>query len=115
MTEIEEFIEDRCHDIERYAQQFEHDPWEFRYIEIYRQILKWHQNWPILVETPTEFNEVSTEPDRIIFQMQKKFAWATTNEYIRAYGTDPPTAPILKIIANQWSEHPAFNQSWLNK
>lgn len=80
-----------------------------------RRIVELHGAWPVLVEKPAEFESVRPEPDQdhsMILRMTQQLGWFTQEQYRRKFGSEPPTAPILRELAAIWSEHPDYDESW---
>jgi hypothetical protein len=95
-----------------------------------RRIVALHESWPTLVETPLETeitDDTSTDPapftfpslergygvDGYMIRVSKQIAWLTTREYVARFGTDPPTAPILALLALPYADHPDCLPEWL--
>lgn len=78
------------------------------------EILDLHQKWPILTKEEPEpaviYDDLSA--NQYIMAMTSKINWMTQQEYIRKFGTEPPTDPILNSIARIWREHEDFDPSW---
>lgn len=78
-----------------------------------RAIISQHQKWPVLVERkPSELEQVAAGLDDITYRMTREMAWLTTREYIKRFGVEPPTAPIIAIMAAVYKEHPDYQQEW---
>jgi len=87
-------------------------------IKAARQVVEWHKNWPVLVETPPKFeanfaNDYDPMTSYTISASQK-IAWLTQEEYVKRFGRQPPTAPLLRTMANHYSAHRDFNPDWKN-
>lgn len=81
--------------------------------EMVLEIVEWHKNWPVLVESKpklTMFDDFDIY--NIKYSMSNQIAWTTQDLYIKTFGTQPPTAPIMAIIARQWKNHPDYNEDW---
>lgn len=78
-----------------------------------RAIVEWHKNWPILVETSPEFEMCC---DDVLFDytmaISQRIEWLTQEEYRKKFGSEPPTAPLLKQMAQPYSDHPDFQDEW---
>jgi len=48
-----------------------------------------------------------------MIRVSKQIAWLTTREYVARFGTDPPTAPILALLALPYADHPDCLPEWL--
>jgi len=81
--------------------------------EAKRRIVELHQSWPVLVETPPNL-EVVTPDDlsTIAVRASKRLAWLTEQEYRARFGTEPPTAPMLRALASVYADHPDFDPAW---
>ena len=79
-----------------------------------RRIVKLHKSWPVLVETPMEFETAasSTDPTRMVFRASQQIAWTTEQEYRNRFGAEPPTGPILRALALPYATHPDYDESW---
>lgn len=82
-----------------------------------RAIIEWHKNWPILVETPPKFepnfsDDYAANINQYTMHMSQEIAWLTQEEYVKRFGRQPPTAPLLKQMAQAYSDHPDFDESW---
>lgn len=78
-----------------------------------RRIVQWHDNWPVMVETRPTFEWKTWNGDDVVAKVTQQMNWLTQAEYIKRFGTEPPTAPILAMIAGMWSSHPDFDQDWV--
>jgi hypothetical protein len=122
MSEIIEFIEDRLDEAVIAAEDVLH-PKSITLENIdrlcngIREIIKRHKDWPVLVEGPFDM-ELDTdwgpgEPtNEYTMRMVRRLGWMTEQEFIKKFGTDPPTAPLLSAIAIQWKTHPEFKPEW---
>jgi len=78
-----------------------------------RAIIDFHRSWPVLVETPPEMTTVDgTDPSAFAYQMTQRIMWATEDEYRKRFGTEPPTAPMLRALAAVYANHPDYQQEW---
>jgi hypothetical protein len=78
-----------------------------------RAIIKQHESWPVLVERkPSELETVAGGLGSITYRMTSEIAWLTTREYIKRFGTEPPTAPMILTLAAVYSDHPDYRQEW---
>lgn len=76
------------------------------------QIIDWHANWPILVETKPEFEADLSDLTSMSMMVSKKIAWMTQEEYRKHFGSEPPTAPLLAKMAMSHKNHPDWNPAW---
>ena len=76
--------------------------------------LVWHKNWPVLVEGPAKFETDPIEGDvnHMSIRMTQQYVWTTQQEYIKHFGTQPPTAPLIRKWAQMWKDHPEFKPEW---
>ena len=80
--------------------------------EAKRRIVKWHKNWPVLVETRPEQSRMDGTVDTVPYRMTKQIAWATEQQYRERFGSEPPTGPILRFLALPYADHPDFRDEW---
>lgn len=114
---IEEFIEERIIDLEKLSAWWKNsisdpNPW-LDLTGSLRDILEWHKSWPVLVEGPPKYEKVrSFHPDIAAYQISQQMEWITRQEYIRRFGEEPPTAPLLRKIASRFCWHEDFEEEW---
>jgi len=81
--------------------------------EAKRKIIAFHESWPVLVQTPTKFDQDPIPGvdnlDNYTYRMSQEIAWATTREYVARFGVDPPTAPMLAALAAVYADHPDYH------
>lgn len=78
-----------------------------------RAIIKQHEEWPVLVERkPSELESVAHSLDSITYRMTSELAWLTTREYIKRFGVEPPTAPMISALAAAYRDHPDYQEEW---
>lgn len=78
-----------------------------------RSIIEFHKQWPILVDTPAEFeSDTSADLGSLTVQMSRRIAWLTEQEYRDRFGDEPPTGPILLALASAYRGHPDYQQEW---
>ena len=78
-----------------------------------RKILDWHENWPVLVEqkaAPTVSQDYDV--DSMTYSLSSRIHWATEREYVKQFGTAPPTSPILVMLAEPFRDHPEHPAKW---
>jgi len=81
--------------------------------EAKRAIIAFHESWPVLVEGPMEFGPVDgTDPHAIAYRATHQIAWATQAEYVKRFGTEPPTTPMLRALAAVYADHPDYDEVW---
>lgn len=79
--------------------------------EAKKEVVKFHDSWPTLVETPIE-TETTSDIDGYVLRASKQIAWLTTREYVARFGTEPPTAPILAFLALPYADHEDYRPEW---
>lgn len=81
--------------------------------EAKRRIVEWHRSWPVLVQTEPTF-DCTDGPDltSLSFTMSQRIAWLTQEEYRARFGEEPPSAPILLMLAQPYADHPDFDPEW---
>lgn len=81
-----------------------------------RAIIKWHKNWPILVDTPPVFesdiHKSFLMENSFSMRVSQQMVWLTQEEYKKKFGSEPPTAPLLKQMAQPYRNHPDFREEW---
>lgn len=82
-----------------------------------RRIVEWHENWPVFVEQRPEMPSMRPfgDPDAmqdLHYSMARQFEWLTHREYVTRFGSEPPTAPILRFLALPYASHPDYRQEW---
>lgn len=81
--------------------------------EAKRAIIEWHKNWPVLVETPPNFEPtVLDDPQSMTLRMTKQIAWLTQQQYRERFGDEPPTAPMLRHLAAVYADRPGYREEW---
>ena len=115
---IEAFILARLKDAEMEAYRFSDLPLCNQMIQLAdygRTVVRWHQNWPTLVEGPLEFSPPmghESMADVINYRISQQLEWMTQEQYRKRFGNEPPTAPLLRSLANLWFDHIDFNPEW---
>jgi hypothetical protein len=92
-----------------------HDPARaLREVDAKREIVKWHESWPVLVETEPTFDPDAGGDDMgsHVMRMSRQVAWLTQREYVKRFGSEPPTAPILRHLAAIYADHPDYRDGW---
>src|SRR5690606_20541868 len=80
-----------------------------------RLLLKLYRDWPVLVEEEmARLDPYPIEGDvqSMTFRMTRQIAWATNQQYIARFGTEPPHTDFIRALASVWAEHPDFDPSW---
>lgn len=82
------------------------------------EMIKFHKNWPILVteEPSISYDQpVMAWMETFQIQVHQKIEWLTNQEYIKRFGKQPPTAPMIRVmlVAYSGQGHPDFNEDWL--
>lgn len=87
---------------------------QLRIYDALEKIVDWHKNWPVLVETMPNFEIDYSKPvnDQIRYQVTSQINWMTQKSYVDHFGSQPPTAPVLAMIASIWSTHMDYDPSW---
>jgi len=80
--------------------------------EAKRQIVELHKSWPVLVKTPPKFSADTGDPTSLTMRMSQQVMWATEQEYRERFGSEPPTAPMLRVLAAVYADHPDYDESW---
>jgi hypothetical protein len=92
-------------------------PRELAEIQFKRKIIEHHNKWPVLIEEKPQFipngpvhpGDISSDYS---FTMMQRYMWVVEEDYRKMFGTEPPTAPIIKEMANLYSDYPGFNPEW---
>ena len=83
-----------------------------RECEAKRRIVELHKAWPVLVETPPRIERDASDPQRITYSMTQNIRWMTEQKYREAFGSEPPTGPILCALALPYADHPDYDEAW---
>lgn len=79
----------------------------------HREIVEWHKSWPVLVESEPVFERADlSDVNSMTYRMSKQIAWTTEQKYREHFGTEPPTGPILRIMAAVYADHPGYREEW---
>lgn len=86
-------------------------------VEAKRKIIAFHEQWPVLVQTEPkiEFSGGDTlvgTIDTYTARMSQQIDWQTTQQYRARFGTEPPTAPMLRALVQVYVGHPDFEEEW---
>lgn len=77
-----------------------------------RYIINWHKNFPVLTETVPKFDLLSDDFDNVRYKYSQRIAWFTQEEYRKKFGSEPPTAPLLREMASIYNTHPDWREEW---
>lgn len=82
--------------------------------EAKRRIVEWHKNWPVLVESQPTIEPIDRpgDPMSLAYRASQQIAWMTEREYVARFGSEPPTSPILRLLALPFVDHPDYRQEW---
>ena len=83
-----------------------------RQCQVLMDIVEMHESWPVLVQSPVEFDVKPGDVDSYIMYAQQKIQWLTEKEYYKKFGEQPPTAPLVNRIAAIFSWHPDYDPAW---
>jgi hypothetical protein len=109
VTEITDFIRERLAE-DRLARRVSED-----YYNSMLEIIKIHDEiWPVLTQEPAELQKVETVADfhTVAYQMRQNIEWHTRDSYIKRFGAEPPTNPIVLSFARIWKSHDSFQIIW---
>lgn len=112
---IEEFLTARIHDVMCKITGFPLDTFmDIRNMcEAQLWIIQWHKEWPVFVHDEPKFERSpNPEDNTLTLTMSQRMEWLTEQEYRKKFGTEPPTAPIIKKMAMAFAYHPDFNEEW---
>lgn len=79
-----------------------------------RAIIRQHGSWPVLVSQEREpiMGYGTFESDSVTLRMSREIAWLTEREYVKRFGVEPPTAPMIRTLAAVYSDHPDYQLEW---
>lgn len=78
-----------------------------------REIVRQFKEWPVLLQAPVEIEVESHDIQGLTYKAIQKIQWLSTQEYVKRFGTHPPTTPMIRSMLRMWSKHPDFKQEWL--
>jgi hypothetical protein len=86
-------------------------------VEAKRKIIAFHDQWPVLVQTEPKIEFSGSDTlgatiDQYAVRMSQQIDWQTTQQYRARFGTEPPTAPMLRALVQVYSGHPDFEEEW---
>ena len=73
-----------------------------------RKVLELAKLWPIY--NIKEFDPRT--PDAITLVMTSRHEWMLRESYIKQFGKEPPLTPLVKMMAEIYSDHPDFDPEW---
>lgn len=79
------------------------------------EIVKVHDEiWPVLLTEPPALQKIETVTDfnTVSYQLRQNIEWHTRDSYVKKFGTDPPTNPIVGAFARIWEGHVDFQPQW---
>ena len=117
---IEEFLRTRVSEANALAAEQEVDSRIRRDVErlgdSLEVILELHSSWPTLIEAPSEIESSLFDSDSAMsqfrIQLTRRYDYVLAKDFQKRFGTEPPTAPFLRQIAELWSDHPDYDSSW---
>ena len=71
-----------------------------------RKIVAFHERWPVLLKSEPEIPTLAGGMGNFTFQIQQRMEWLTQREYIERFGETPPTAEVIRILAEPYRDHP---------
>jgi hypothetical protein len=77
-----------------------------------RAIIKQHEDWPVLVERAPSGDFDANDTQSMVYRMTREIAWLTEREYVRRFGVEPPTTPMLRALATVYKDHPDYDENW---
>jgi hypothetical protein len=77
-----------------------------------RAIIKQHEEWPVLVERAPSGDFDANDTQSMTYRMTREIAWLTEREYVKRFGVEPPTTPVLRALAAVYSSHPDYDEEW---
>lgn len=77
-----------------------------------RAIIKQYEEWPVLVQGEMEMRQVGEDLQSMSFRASRQIAWLTNREYVKRFGTEPPTAPMIRTLAAVYADHPDYKPEW---
>jgi hypothetical protein len=80
-----------------------------------RAIVEWHKAWPVLLSSPAKVEDVEArrgDPTAFVMRAVQQVEWTTQQEYVARFGTEPPTAPMLRHLAAVYSDHLDYRPEW---
>lgn len=87
--------------------------WVLAEIVAQRKIIEIQEAWPVLVESPPEFDTSVDSINSMAMQMSQKIVWLTNQKYREAFGMEPPTTPVIRALIQPFNSHPDFQDSWM--
>lgn len=117
MTRVDEFLISRYDDLMRGAVgnlslSVEDRSLILTLAQQLKVVVEFHKNWPVLVTTKPELEMRPDDSDTWRYQLTQQMNWLTQEEYVKKFGTDPPTAPLLVKLLESWTHHPDYDPMW---
>lgn len=109
---IEDFLMARYEEEERWLRSPDFNA--LMQIWAHRSIVEWHSRWPVMVQGPMETRVADDyfDMNTVRLEMSQRVDFMTHELYRSRFGEEPPSAPILKILAAVYSTHPDYNPDW---
>ena len=85
------------------------------YFDSMLEIIKIHDEiWPVLTTEPPALQKIETVTDfnTVSFQLRQNIEWHTRDSYVKRFGTEAPTNPIVLSFARIWKTHADFLDEW---
>lgn len=84
--------------------------------EAKRAIIRQHEDWPVLVEGNLQMESVtgtgSDDLQSTAFRVSKEMAFMTERIYVKRFGVEPPTTPMIRALAAVYKGHPGYQKEW---
>lgn len=106
-------VEDQSEALRRFALVGDKHIRDLREVSAKRAIVALHEDWPVLIEAPPVFGiDPALGVDDIAFTMIQRMKWTTQREFIKTFGTEPPTAPMIMALVSIYIDHEDYDPSW---
>lgn len=79
------------------------------------EIVKTHDEiWPVLTTEPPALQKIETvaDFDTVSYQLRQNIEWHTRDSYVKRFGNEAPTNPIVLAFAQIWEGHVDFQSEW---
>jgi hypothetical protein len=80
--------------------------------EAKRAIIKQYEEWPVLVERSPHISSDADDLQSMTFRITSQIAWVTEREYVKRFGVEPPTTPMIRSLAAVYKKHPGYKKEW---